>query len=132
MRIKDLREDNDFTQQQIADLLHIKQNTYSQYETGQRQIPIATLITLALFYNTSIDYLLGITDIKEPYPKNKHTLRIQKTVINNIAIKYSPGWKPVPSGIFLRTFLIYKPKAGAQAGLYVSFNWLLCWVSQVG
>jgi transcriptional regulator with XRE-family HTH domain len=79
MRIKDLREDNDFTQQQIADLLHIKQNTYSQYETGQRQIPIATLITLASFYNTSIDYLLGITDTKEPYPKNKHAPRNQKS-----------------------------------------------------
>ena len=67
MRIKDLREDNDITQKEIADYLHIKQNTYSQYENGQRQIPIDILITLAGFYNTSVDYLLGLTDQKEPY-----------------------------------------------------------------
>lgn len=67
MRIKDLREDSDITQRQLAEYLHIKQNTYSQYENGQRQIPIDILITLAGFYNTSVDYLLGLTDQKEPY-----------------------------------------------------------------
>ncbi|MBR2444524.1 MAG: helix-turn-helix transcriptional regulator [Clostridia bacterium] len=67
MRIKDLREDADLTQKQIADFLHIKQNTYSQYENGHRQIPIEVLIKLARFYNTSIDYLVGETHNKKRY-----------------------------------------------------------------
>lgn len=67
MRIKDLREDGDFTQSQIAEYLHIRQNTYSQYENGHRQLPLECLIALARFYNTSTDYILGLTDIKEPY-----------------------------------------------------------------
>jgi len=69
MRLKDLREDLDITQKVIADYLHIKQNTYSQYENGQRQIPIELLITLAQYYKTSTDYILELTDIKKPYPK---------------------------------------------------------------
>lgn len=68
MRIRDLREDQDLTQKQLADYLHIKQNTYSQYETGQRQLPIDALISLAKFYKTSTDYILGLTDEKTPYP----------------------------------------------------------------
>ena len=71
MRIRDLREDNDFTQKQIADYLHIRQNTYSQYETGNRQIPIDVLTALAALYKTSTDYLLGLTDCKTPYPRKK-------------------------------------------------------------
>ena len=71
MRIKDLREDHDLTQQQIANYLHIKQNTYSQYETGHRQLPVEVLVALATLYKTSTDYLLGITDCKKPYPKAK-------------------------------------------------------------
>ena len=63
MRIRGLREDSDLTQKQIADYLHIKQNTYSQYENGQRQIPIEALIALAKFYKTSTDYILGLTEI---------------------------------------------------------------------
>ena len=62
MRLKDLREDRDLTQREIADYLHIKQNTYSQYENGQRQLPISCLIALARLYNTSTDYILGLTD----------------------------------------------------------------------
>ena len=69
MRIKDLREDNDITQKEIAEYLHVKQNTYSQYENGQRQLPIEALIALARFYNTSTDYILGLTAIKAPYKK---------------------------------------------------------------
>ena len=68
VRIKDLREDSDFTQKRVADYLHIKQNTYSQYENGQRQIPITALIMLAKLYGTSTDYLLGLTDERRPYP----------------------------------------------------------------
>ncbi len=62
MRLKDLREDSDLTQSEVADYLHIKQNTYSQYENGQRQLPISVLIQLAKYYNTSTDYILGLTD----------------------------------------------------------------------
>lgn len=69
MRLKEIREDSDINQKEIADYLHIKQNTYSQYENGQRQIPIDMLIQLAKFYNTSVDYLLGLTNTKEKYPK---------------------------------------------------------------
>ena len=71
MRLKDLREDSDFTQKQIADMLHIRQNTYCQYENGQRQPPISALIELARIYKTSVDFLLGITDQRKPYPGNK-------------------------------------------------------------
>ena len=67
MRIRDLREDNDLTQEEIANYLHIKQNTYSQYENEQRQIPLSCLIALAKFYKTSTDYLLGLTDNRTPY-----------------------------------------------------------------
>ena len=67
MRIKDMREDADLTQKEIADYLHIKQNTYSQYENGHRQIPIDALIALARFYRTSTDYLLGLTNERKPY-----------------------------------------------------------------
>lgn len=69
MRLKDLREDANLQQRVLADYLNIKQNTYSQYENGQRQIPIDALIKLAKFYNVSTDYILGITKIKTPYPK---------------------------------------------------------------
>ena len=69
MRLKELREDSDIKQQTIANYLHIKQNTYSQYENEQRQIPLELLIKLAEFYNTSIDYIVELTDEKRPYPK---------------------------------------------------------------
>ncbi|MBQ6902240.1 MAG: helix-turn-helix transcriptional regulator [Oscillospiraceae bacterium] len=65
MRLKDLREDRDIKQKDIAEYLHIKQNTYSQYENGQRQLPIDILIKLSEYYNVSTDYILGISkDIK--------------------------------------------------------------------
>lgn len=67
MRIKDLREDGDITQKEIAAYLHVSQNTYSQYENGQRQLPIECLIALAKFYNTSTDYILGLTEERKPY-----------------------------------------------------------------
>ena len=67
MRIRDLREDRDLTQKEIAEYLHIKQNTYSQYENGQRQIPIDFLIALAKYYNTSTDYILGLTSNPKAY-----------------------------------------------------------------
>lgn len=67
MRLRDIREDSDITQKTIADYLHIRQNTYSQYENGQRGLPIDILIKLAKFYDTSTDYLLGLTDNRKKY-----------------------------------------------------------------
>lgn len=71
MRLRELREDQDLTQQAVADYLHIRQNTYSQYETGQRQLPLELLIALALYYHTSTDYILELTDQREPYPQKR-------------------------------------------------------------
>ncbi len=61
-RIRNLREDKDLTQQQMADHLNITQRTYSRYENGERSIPIETLIEIANYHDTSIDYLLGLTN----------------------------------------------------------------------
>lgn len=70
-RIRDLREDKDLTQQQMAELLHIAQTTYSRYENGILDVPSAVLITLANFYKVSIDYILGQTDNPKRYPGKK-------------------------------------------------------------
>ena len=70
-RIRDLREDNDQNQTEIAKMLGMSQTGYSKYETGENDIPTAVLIKLARFYNTSIDYLLGETDRKERYATKK-------------------------------------------------------------
>ena len=70
-RIRDLREDRDMNQTQIAQILGMSQTGYSKYETGENDIPTAILIKLAKFYNTSIDFLLGETDFKERYPQAK-------------------------------------------------------------
>ena len=64
MRIKDIREDLDITQAEVAEYLNIKQNTYSQYETGKRQLPIDALIKLSKFFKVYTDYILGLTDEK--------------------------------------------------------------------
>ena len=66
-RLKDLREDNDFTQQEIADVLKIKQQQYSLYETGKRDLPFELAIILDKFYNTSLDYIAELTNNKENY-----------------------------------------------------------------
>ncbi len=71
MRLRDIREDMDVTQTELAEILHIKQNTYSQYENGQRGLPVEILIKLADIFNTSTDYILGITDIRTPYPRKR-------------------------------------------------------------
>lgn len=68
-RLKELREDNDLKQSNIADMLNMKQPQYARYETGKRDMPLDNLITLADFYKTSVDYILGITNEKKPYPK---------------------------------------------------------------
>lgn len=70
-RLKNLREDKDLYQKEIANYLKITQQQYSRYEIGTRLINIELLEQLANFYNTSVDYIIGRTDIKEPYPKSK-------------------------------------------------------------
>ena len=70
-RLKDLRIDNDLSQTKVANLLKISQQYYSEYEMGKRPIPVTHLITLATFYKTSIDYIVGITDNCQPYGKKK-------------------------------------------------------------
>lgn len=62
MRLKELREENGLAQKEIAEVLNIKQNTYSQYENGKRQLPIDALIRLAKFYKVTTDYILGLED----------------------------------------------------------------------
>ena len=70
-RIRDLREDRDLTQTQMAKILGMSQTGYSKYETGENDVPTEILIKLARFYNTSLDYLLGETNIRERYPEIK-------------------------------------------------------------
>lgn len=70
-RLKEIREDRDIYQKDIALYLNIKQQQYSEYEIGKRLIPINYLSKLADYYNVSIDYLLGKTDVSKPYPKSK-------------------------------------------------------------
>lgn len=74
-RLKDIREDNDLLQKQVAIVLGITRQQYGLYETGERKLPIDKLYKLAEFYNTSADYLLGLTDETKPYPKPKHKLK---------------------------------------------------------
>ena len=68
-RIRDLREDNDLTQEYLGKILNVSQRTYSRYENNERAIPLETMGKLADFYDTNVDYLMGRTNIKEPYPK---------------------------------------------------------------
>ena len=68
-RLKEIREDKDLLQKEVADYLNIKQQQYSEYEIGKRLIPINYLNDLANFYETSIDYLIGRTNERKPYPK---------------------------------------------------------------
>lgn len=68
-RLRDTREDNDLNQTNIANILNIDQRVYSNYEIGKRKIPIDLLIQLAEFYGTSIDYLVGLTDVPKPYKR---------------------------------------------------------------
>lgn len=70
-RIRDLREDADLRQQDLADYLRCSQVSYSHYELGKRDIPTDVLIRLARFYRTSTDYLLGLTDTRRPYPPRR-------------------------------------------------------------
>ncbi|MBD5469787.1 MAG: helix-turn-helix transcriptional regulator [Lachnospiraceae bacterium] len=68
-RIREIREDHSLTQQQVADLLHIGQRTYSDYESGKTRIPIDSIMILAKYYNLSMDYITGASNLKSQYPQ---------------------------------------------------------------
>ena len=69
LRIRDMREDNDLTQQKIADYLECDRSLYAKYERNVRDIPLHLIVRLALYYGTSIDYLAGLTNEKRPYKR---------------------------------------------------------------
>ena len=69
VRIRELREDRDLTQKEIADLLKVGQRTYCDYELGKTRIPVDCLIVLAKLYNVSMDYICELTDEKVPFPQ---------------------------------------------------------------
>ena len=69
--LRALREDRDLSQTELAELLNIHQTTYSDYELGRVNIPIPLLIQLAKYFNTSVDYIVGLTNEKQPYPRGK-------------------------------------------------------------
>lgn len=71
VRIRNLREDHDLSQKVVAEYLQVHQTTYSDYELGNLNIPAGLLMKLALYYQTSTDYLLGLTDEQKPYPRSK-------------------------------------------------------------
>lgn len=68
-RIREIREDHSMTQQKVANLLHIGQRTYADYESGKTRIPIDSIMILARFYNVSLDYITGASNLKKEYPK---------------------------------------------------------------
>ena len=70
-RIRAMREDRDLNQTKVAKLLGMSQTGYSKYETGENDIPTQVLIKLARFYETSVDYLLGLTDQSKAYPRQR-------------------------------------------------------------
>ena len=72
-RLRDLRQDHDLKQKEVAALLKIDQRVYSTYETGKRELPLRHLVFLARYYHTSTDYLLGLTNEEKPYPAIKTT-----------------------------------------------------------
>ncbi len=70
-RLRDIREDKDLNQSEIAKIVNVHQTTYSDYERGNLNVPVEVLIKLAGYYGTSVDYILGLTDEIKPYPRSK-------------------------------------------------------------
>ncbi|MGN0376831.1 MAG: helix-turn-helix transcriptional regulator [Suilimivivens sp.] len=70
-RIKEIREDHSYTQQQVADWLNVRQRTYCDYESGKTRIPIDSIIILAQHYNVSMDYITGVSNQKGHFPSNQ-------------------------------------------------------------
>ena len=115
MRLKALREDRDITQRTLSDYLNIRQNTYSQYENGQRQLPIDTLIKLADYFDTSTDYILELTDNPNKYPRSKKQQkdkahRLVFFVYTSVYSFLSPIKSGLPSGEQISTALLITEK----------------------
>ena len=83
-RIRALREDRDLSQRQVAQMLGMSQTGYSKYETGENDIPTQVLIKLARFYDTSVDYLLGLTDIDPSDEARKQRQRLTEEEQNEM------------------------------------------------
>lgn len=71
LRIREIREDRDISQKEISGLLMCDQSLYSKYELGKRELPLRIAAELAKYYGVSVDYLIGLTDIPEPYPRRQ-------------------------------------------------------------
>lgn len=103
-RIKDLREDHDLPQREVARLLNMSQTGYSKYETGENDVPTAILMELSLLYDVSVDYILGMTDEKQRYPLSCNLTVIRRNcrnVIKNTSEKNNkkcPPLMPRPFG----------------------------------
>lgn len=82
-RIKNLREDSDLLQKDVAKMLGISQQYYSEYEQGNKTMPVSQLMELAEYYDVSLDYLVGLTDEKEPYTKSKAARMLRNKVNKN-------------------------------------------------
>ena len=85
-RIRNLREGHDWNQTTVAKMLGMSQTGYSKYETGENDIPTAILIKLAALYQTSVDYLLGITDERKPYPQAKRKYRVRRCAADLLSV----------------------------------------------
>lgn len=70
-RIREIMEDNSLTQQKVVDLLHVGQRTYADYESGKTRIPVDSLLILARYYNVSVDYISGASNVKTKYPQKQ-------------------------------------------------------------
>lgn len=100
-RIRSLREDHDLTQKKIASILNMSQTGYSKYETGENDIPTRILINLSLYYDTSIDYLLGITDVQKPYKRSKDVEEnLNDEEMSQIAPKWNEKDRPGTPGTY--------------------------------
>lgn len=74
LRIRDLREDIDMSQTQMGKVLGCSQQTYSRYEAHVTEMPLESLIKLAEYHDTNVDYLLGLTDVRTPYPRSRRSV----------------------------------------------------------
>lgn len=92
-RIRDMRIDRGLTQKEVAKVINVKQNTYSQYEIGVLNYPLDVVIKLAEFYGTSVDYLVGLTDVTVPYERREPKLkRVSFMILALFALFYYYFW----------------------------------------
>ncbi|MGG5331091.1 helix-turn-helix domain-containing protein [Enterococcus sp. AZ163] len=89
MRLKDLRESYDKTQKEIAGILHCDQSLYSKYERNEREVPLWVLTNLSFYYDTSLDYIVGLTDTPDYYPRNKKSMDTKTQFIKEIKNRIS-------------------------------------------